>query len=60
MKKVPQIPREPRRKLWSPDRNKRQEIRRLFEESEERVRRFLEQFDTERTLSSDQDARRRR
>jgi hypothetical protein len=37
MKKPQQIPREPRRKLQNPDRNNSQDIRKLFEESEEGV-----------------------
>jgi DNA topoisomerase VI subunit B len=60
MRKPKQIPREPRRKLQHPDRYKHNEIRELLQESEERVRRFLEEFHAERSSSDRQGHQRKR
>jgi len=54
MRKPQQIPRERRRKLQKANRHQYGEIRELFRESEERVRRFLEEFNAERESSQTQ------
>jgi hypothetical protein len=60
MKKSRQSPHKPRRKIRNPDLHKQNEIHELFQESEERVRQFLEEFNAERSLSYDQSHQRKR